>query len=97
MENIVAILAHKEQAFTRPIVFGRMTTHRTRLTGKVGVHFHRHASLHKGFIGKHAVQLCECPLALSGVGLTLFLTCTFAFASLGAFSNVRQVLKANDR
>ena len=97
MERVTTILTHKEQALFRTIVFRRMPTHGASLTGKVGVHFDRHTLMQKGFIGKHTMQLCKRPLRLAGVGLTLLVRCTFAFASLGALSNVRQVLQANER
>jgi hypothetical protein len=64
----MTILTHKEQAFLWAVIPGGMSTHGTRLTGKVGVHFHGHALLQEGFIGNHTVQFCKCPRTLSGVG-----------------------------
>jgi len=93
----MTLLTHKEQAFPRTIVFGRMPTHGTGLTAIVGVHFDRHTAMQEGFMGNHAVQLGKRPLAVSGVRLALLLTRLFAFFTSGTLSNVGQVLKANER
>ncbi len=45
----MTVLTDKEQPLLETIIFRGMSTHRTRLTGKVGVHFDSHAFLQEGF------------------------------------------------
>lgn len=93
----MAILAHKEQALFRAVVFRGMPTHRTRLTGKVGINLDGHTSMHKGFIGKHTLQFCKCPRTLSGIRFALLGTCASALLTSGTLSNACQMFQANER
>ena len=101
----MAILTHEEQPILGSVRFAGMPTHRAGFAGIVGVYLNGHAFMQERFVGDHAMQFGKGPLAVGGIGLPLLLGNRFgAFAvflapsgsSLGALTNVGQILQADE-
>jgi hypothetical protein len=91
----MAVLTDKEQPLARTIGLTGMATDRTGLAGVVGIDLDGHRRVQEGFVGNHALQFCKGPFGVSGIGFSLLLTRFLAFASFGAFTDICQVLQAD--
>src|SRR6266446_6401853 len=106
MEGIMAVLTHEQQAVLGAVRFAGMPTHRAGFARRVGIDLDRHALMQEGFVGDHAVQFGKGPLGIGGIGLPLLpgngfgplpvLRYAPSGSSLGALTNVGQILQADE-
>ena len=101
----MAVLTHEQQSILGSVRFGRMPTHRTRLTAVVRIDLDGHRRVQERFVSNHAVQFRKGPLRVHSVTLTLlsgngFHSLAVLLApsgpSLGAFTDVGQVLQSDE-
>ncbi len=91
----MAVLTDKEQALVGAIGIRGMTTHRARLARIVRIYLDCHRRVQESLIGDHALQLGKGPFGIGGISMPLFPTRFLAFASLCPFTDVCQVLQAD--
>ncbi len=96
MHGVLTTLTDKQEPMVGAVRLTGVTAHGARLAAIAGIHFHRHGSSQRGFIGNVAMQFRKRPLGRMSVGLALLLRGLLASFPLGAFSNVRQVLQAEN-
>src|SRR4051812_45889916 len=96
MKGIMTTLTDKREPFVRTVLLARIATDRASLTGKMGIHFDDQGASKRGFVGKDAVKLSKSPTRRMTVRPSLLLGSFFASVALRSFSNVGQVLNAND-
>lgn len=95
MQSVMALLTDKHQPVVGAICLSRMTTAWARLGGVVGIHVDCHTLVQEGFVRNHRVQLGKAPGGVSRICLALLDARLFAFPSLCALADVRQVFQSN--
>src|SRR5690348_4297065 len=104
MEDIVTVLAHKQQPLFRSVLRAGVPTPGARLRGVVGVHFDRHALVQQGFVGNHGMQFGKGPLGVHGIGFaclwrdsfcSLAILLALVCSAFGAFANICQIFQSN--
>ncbi len=92
----MTVLTDEQQAFVRTISIRGMSTHRAGFARVVGVYLDRHRRVQEGFVGNHTLQLSETPFGIGCIGLPLLPGGLLAFLALRSFTNVCQVLQADE-
>src|SRR5436305_1360040 len=97
METVLTVLTDKEQALVGTVRSTGMPTPGAGLTAVVGIDLDRHALMHQGFVGEHAVQLGKGPLGVDRIGFSLLARSLLALGAASTLANVGQVLQAHER
>ncbi len=93
----MASLTHEQQALIGAIGFAGMSTTRTRLAGRMGVHLDGQRATQARFVGNHAVQFGKAPFGRLLVCTTLPVRGVLVVSSIGTLSDIGQVFQSNDR
>jgi hypothetical protein len=96
MEHRMASLTHEQQALLGAIGFAGMSTTRTRLAGRMGVHLDGQRATQARFVGNHAVQFGKAPCGRLPVCTTLLVRGVRVVSSIGTLSDIGQVFQSND-
>src|SRR5712672_96785 len=95
MEHVMTFLADEQKAFVWAIRITGMPTHRASFARVVGIHLNSQTSRKTRFVGNHGLQFSKRPLGVGGISFPPLLTHLFAFLAFGSFSNVCQMLQAD--
>jgi hypothetical protein len=96
MQDIVTTLAHKHETVLGTVGLSRIAAPGTRLRGIVGIDFHGHALMLESFVGDVAMQFGKGPFGRMPIGVMLLLTRLFPMLEPVAFTDVCQVLQADE-
>src|SRR5947209_18052635 len=96
MEGIMTVLTDKEQSLLGAVGISGMSTDGASLAGVVGIDFDGHVPLQEGFVGNHALQLGKTPFGVGCIRTSLLFARFLATFALCPFSNICQVLQADE-